>query len=89
MPCVARRPEDERLAMLEDEGRLRARLAIFELGPDAVVEDRAVLEDLDERRALVLVGPPQDLLHVLRVDVDGAGHEGGAAAEREGDRVDG
>ena len=41
----------------------------------AVVEDVAVLEDLDERGALVFVGPAEHLLHVLAVDVVGAGHE--------------
>ena len=53
-----------------------------------VVVDRAVLEDLDERRALVRVRAVQHLLQVVRVHVDRARHEGGAGAEREGDRVD-
>ena len=51
----------------------------------AVVEDVAVLEDLDERRAPVVVGPAERLHHVLAVEVVGAGHEGGLGAERHAD----
>ena len=54
-----------------------------------VVEDVAVLEDLDERRTLVLVGPAQDLVQVLGLDVDAAGDERGLRAEGQRDRVEG
>jgi hypothetical protein len=54
----------------------------------AVVEDVAVLVDLDERRALVLVGPAQDLLQVLPVEVVGAGDEAGLRPERQAERVE-
>ena len=54
----------------------------------AVVEDVAVLVDLDERGALVVVGPPEHLHHVLAVHVVGAGHERGLGAERHADRVE-
>ena len=56
--------------------------------PLVVVVDGAVLEDLDERRALVRVGAVQHLLQVRGVHVDGARHEGGAGAERERERID-
>ena len=49
----------------------------------AVVEDVAVLVDLDERGAVVVVRPPEDLHHVLAVHVVGAGHERGLGPERQ------
>ena len=54
---VAVLAEDHRLAVLEDEHPVLADLAVGEVAPGAVVEDVAVLEDLDERRALVPAGP--------------------------------
>ena len=52
----------------------RFSLAVMRL-EGAVVEDVAVLVDLDEGRALVVVGPAEHLHHVLAVHVVGAGHE--------------
>ena len=54
----------------------------------AVVEDVAVLVDLDERGALVGVGPAEGLHHVLAVHVVGPGHEGGLGAEGQAERVE-
>ena len=54
----------------------------------AVVEDRAVLVDLDERRAAVGGGGGEHLGQVLAVGVDGAGHERRLGAERQRDRVE-
>ena len=54
----------------------------------AVVEDVAVLVDLDERRTAVLVGAPEHLLHVLAVHVVGAGDEARLRADRDRDRVE-
>ena len=54
----------------------------------AVVEDVAVLVDLDEGRALVLVGPPEHLLHVVAVHVVRPGDEGRLGAERDRDGVE-
>ena len=73
--------EAHRLAVLErDEHRLAIGLARDALeGP--VVEDVAVLVDLDQSRALVGVGPPERLLHVVAVHVVGAGDEAGLGAE--------
>ena len=48
----------------------------------AVVEHVAVLVDLDEGGALVVVGPAERLLHVLAVHVVGAGDERRLGAER-------
>ena len=83
----ARVAEDERLALLQDQGGARARGLVLHGVPLAVVVDGAVLEDLHERRARVLVGALQDVLQVPGVHVHGARHEGGARAERERDGV--
>ena len=54
----------------------------------AVVEDVAVLVDLDEGRALVLGGGAQHLGDVCAVGVHGARDEGRLGAERERERVE-
>jgi hypothetical protein len=54
----------------------------------AVVEDVAVLVDLDQRGAAVLGRRAQHRGQVLAVGVDGAGHEGGLGAERQRERVE-
>ena len=81
-------PQTSGSPSLEHERGLDARLAVLDLDPLVVVVDRAVLEDLDERGALVRVRAVQHLLEVRRVDVDRARDERGARAERERDRVD-
>ncbi len=53
-----------------------------------VVEDVAVLVDLDEGRPPVVVGAAEGLLHVLAVHVVGPGHEGGLGPEGQADRVE-
>ncbi len=65
------------------------RLLFVDHVPDEVVVDVAVLEDLEERRALVVRGPPEHLLHVADVAIHRAADERGPAPEREGERVDG
>ena len=80
--------EADRLAVLEaDLVRLAALAANRVEG--AVVEDVAVLVDLDEGRALVFGGRPQGRGDVLLLDVDRAGDEGGLGAERQRGRVEG
>ena len=51
---------------------LRLRFLLVHRVPREVVEHVAVLEDLEERRALVLRGALDHLLHVLHVAVDRA-----------------
>jgi hypothetical protein len=63
---VLRFAEDEGLPVLEDEGVLGLAVFFGDVAEGAVVEDVAVLEDLDEGAALVRVGPLDDLLQVLR-----------------------
>src|SRR3954451_17284596 len=55
----------------------------------AVVEDVAVLVDLDEGRAVVRRGGAQRLGHVLLVSVDRAGDERRFRAERKRDGIEG
>ena len=86
---VAVPAEDERLAVLEHERVIGLRRLLGHVGERAVVEHVAVLQDLHERRALVLVGAAHDLLQVPRLDVDAARDEARLGTEGEGDRVEG
>ena len=54
----------------------------------AIVEDVAVLVDLDERRADVLGGALQDVFQMLHIDVDRAGGECRLGADGDADRAD-
>ena len=84
---VAVLAEDQRLAVLEQELIVGLAVLVGDVREGAVVEDVAVLQDLDERGAAVLVGAANHLLQVLGLDVDAARDEGGLGAERHGDRV--
>src|SRR5207244_986345 len=55
----------------------------------AVVEHVAVLVDLHEGRPPVLVGPAEDLHHVLAVHVVGSGHEAGFRPQGQAHGVEG
>ena len=77
---VAVGAEADRLTVLEVDHHLLADLAAGDVVERAVVEHVAVLEDLDERRALVGVRLAEDLHHVLAVEVVGAGDERLASA---------
>ena len=72
---VAVLAEDHRLAVLEVQHPVLADVPVGERAPGAVVEDVAVLEDLDERRALVEAGRVERLLEVLGVGVHRARDE--------------
>ena len=80
---VAVLAEADRLAVTEIDHHLVADLTAGDVVERPVVEHVAVLEDLDERRALVVVGLAEDLHHVLAVEVVSAGHEAGLGAERD------
>ena len=75
--------EDDRLTVMEIDHHLVADLALDDVVERAVVEHVAVLEDLDERRALVIVRLAEDLHHVLAIEVVGAGDEAGLGTERD------
>ena len=88
MPFVAVLAEDERLAVDELERRVGFGFAFLGVGPGAVVEDVAVLVDLDERGARVLGGPLEHFAQVLDLGVDRAGDERGFAADRDRERME-
>ena len=80
--------EPDRLAVLERDDRVGLGVLVLDRVERAVVEDRAVLVDLDERGASVRGRRGQHRGEVLAVGVDGAGHEGALGAERQRDRVE-
>src|SRR6266511_3809837 len=87
-PLLVVLSEEERLAVLHAELRVRLRRLLGDEGVGAVVEHRAVLEDLDEHAALVLGRDLEDAAHVRPLDVDRASDERRAGAERERGRVE-
>ena len=86
-PALAVGAEPDRLAVLEADLVRGAALAADRV-EGAVVEDVAVLVDLDEGGAIVLGGGAQGRGEVLLLDVDGAGDERGLGAERQRQRVE-
>src|ERR1700724_2918655 len=85
-PAAAPLAEDERLAVLELHRLLVAGLLLGHVAESLVVEDVAVLVDLDEGGAAVPRGAAQGLLQMLLEDVDAARDEGraGAQGQRQG-----
>src|SRR5574340_77130 len=69
---VAVLPEDQWLAVFEHELMIGFDILVGEMGEGAVVEDVAVLEDLDEGGAGVLIRTPNHLLQMFGFDVDTA-----------------
>src|ERR1700677_4199095 len=81
--------EDQRLALFEEQG-LDGLAAFF--GKDfesAVIENIAVLIDLEERRALMPMAAQQHLLKMLGVPVHAAGYKAGIRAHGKGQRIEG
>ena len=87
-PVLLLGAEADGLAVDEGDEVVGAGVAAGDLLEGAVVEDVAVLVDLDEGGALVVVRPAEDLLHVLAVHVVGPGHEARLGAEGEADGVE-
>ena len=75
--------------MLQVDEHARPRFLRGDRRERAVVEDVAVLVDLDERRPLVRVGTAERLRHVLAVHVVRAGDERRLCAESQRQRVEG
>ena len=82
-------PEADGLAVDEGDELIGPGVLGRDLLEGPVVEDVAVLVDLDEGGAVVVMGPAEHLLHVLAVHVVGAGHERGLGPEGQGDGVEG
>ena len=85
--CVGRRPRTGSPSV-RWTSRACGLVAVLEHVERAVVEDRAVLVDLDQRRAAVLRGRPQHLGEVLAVGVHGARDERRLGAEGQRHRVE-
>ncbi len=83
---VAVLAEDERLAVLELDDVLAARVFLGEVVPRAVIEDVAVLQNLDVGRAFVRRRLFQSVFQVLLEDVHGTRDECGFRANGERDR---
>ncbi len=81
--------ERHRFAVLQEERAFVFRLPLGEFEEGPVVEDVAVLVDLQEAGAIVVVGRLHHSLHVLRVAVHGARHERGVGPQGDGNGVEG
>ena len=73
--ALSLRPERDRLPLLQPDLVLQAMRFLAQQVERPVVEDVAVLIDLDERGAVVGGGRPQDAGEVLAVVVQGPGNE--------------
>ena len=62
--------EDEWLAVFESDGPVRPDVLVCELHEGAVVEDVAILIDLDEGGALVMGGPIERREQVMHIDIE-------------------
>ena len=80
---VAVLAEDQRLAVLQVEGIIGLDALVGGVLEDAVVEDLAILVDLDKRGALVGCRPPQRLGQVVDIDVNSTGDKGRLSADGE------
>ena len=87
-PALALVPEQDRLAVDQLDHHLVAHRLAGDVLELAVVEHVAVLEDLHERRATMIVGGPEDFHHVLAIEVVGPGNEAGLGTEGHGQRVE-
>lgn len=85
---VAILAKDHRLAMFEDKQIVVFGFAIGGILPCTVVEDVAVLVDLNEARALVHRGSMERVSQVLGVEVDASRDEGGFGSNRYRERAE-
>jgi hypothetical protein len=81
--------EDQRLAVFELNDVFAARVFFGDAGPGAVIEDVAVLQNFDKRRAAMRSGLLEGVFQVDLEDVDGAGDKSGFRADGKGNGVEG
>ncbi len=86
---VAVLAEDHRLAVFQLEDVLAAGIALCQIEPCAVIENVAVLQNLDVGGTFVRGGVSQSVLQVALEDVDGARDEGGFGADGQRNRIEG
>src|SRR4029077_2326589 len=73
--------EKKGLAVLQLEDVLAARVALSGIEPRTIIEDVAVLQNLDKRGAFMRGGMPQRVLEVLLEHIDGARNKRGLRAD--------
>ena len=81
--------EDERFAVLNVDGVLRASLLRIDVVVSAIVEDDTVLENLTHGSTLVVVGSLEDVDSARRVSRHGTSEEVAASSEAELSRAEG
>jgi len=79
--------KDQRLAVLNMDLHIRSHRLVCKVLEDAVIIDDAILEDLDEGCALVLMRARQDAGHMFLQCIDGTCHEPSATAKRKATRI--
>src|SRR5208282_991139 len=80
-PLVAILAEYQRLTMLQQHDVFAASILLGQAGPCAIVEDVAILQNLDESRALVRCRSLQRVLQVRLKDINRARHKRGFRAD--------
>ena len=86
---VAVLAENHRLAVFQLEDVFAAGIALGQVEPRAIVEDVAVLQNLDVGGTFVRGGVSQGVLQVALEDVDGARDEGGFGADGQRNGIEG
>ena len=85
---VAILAEDERLAVFELDDVLAARFFLGQVEPGAVVEDVAILQDLNVGRAAMRRGLLEHFFEMPLHDVHRAGHESGLRSDGQRQRIE-
>src|SRR5882757_374974 len=80
-------PKDQRLALFQEQGLHRLGTLFGKDLKSSVIEDIAVLVDLEERGSPVSLAAKQHLLQVFRVAVHGAGYKTRISPHSKGQRV--
>src|SRR5512139_4109359 len=87
-PLITILAENERLVVLEHELMIGFGFLLRERAERPIIENVAILQDFDERRAAVLEGPADQVLQMFGLDVDAAGDEGAVGTESDRHRVE-
>src|SRR5260370_41501844 len=86
---VAVLAEDERLAVFEHQLMIGLDLLVADVVEGAVVENVAVLGDLDERRAAMPMSAFERIAEVLLLDIDGTRNERRMGSQSHRQRIEG
>ena len=86
--AVAVLAEDERLAILEHELMVGLDSLVADFLESVIVEDVAILKDLDKRSAAICVGALEHFAEMFLLDVDRAGDERRIRTKRDRHRIE-